>query len=408
MNKPLTYLRAPFAAHYQRGLSLIELMISLTIGLVLLLGVTTLIVQQSQTRDELDKSSRQIENGRYAMQILHDDIQHAGFYGKYYNIPAATTGMPDPCSTTLSVLDAALSYPVQGYNNALPTASFTCALDGVSSANNASNYLSGTDILVIRRVDTTNPTIPISSAIPGQYYLQATAGNHVVGTGSNTSVFNLLNNTLTNTGPADLRAMITRIYFISPCSVPANGSTSCTGTNDDNGHPIPTLKRLDLTAVGGTPTFTMTRLVEGIENMQLDYGVDGDTSILTLNPASSPTDGYPKSYCTDPDAIDSSGKPNTCITSNNLLSLTPPQVIDANHPSNISNWPNVMTVRINLLARSTECTVGYTDGKSYNLGLNGVASAPAPAVPCTNGDYKRHAFTQLVRLINPSGRRAQE
>lgn len=355
-----------FTSRSQRGLSLIELMISLTIGLILLLGITTLIVQQSQTRDELEKSSRQIENGRYAMQILHDDIEHAGFYGKYFNLTPPQGTLSDPCSMNTNILDQSMPLHIQGYNNALPTASFTCALDGVSSASNSLNYLAGTDLLVIRRVDTASFNNPAIAAA-GVIYLQATPASHVLATGPDTSVFTLNNSTATNTAPADLRAFITRIYFISPCSIPAGGGTSCTGVNDDNGHPTPTLKRLDLTATGGATSFTVTPLVEGIENMQLDYGIDTNS------------DGYPENY-------------STCSTST---------------PCTTTDWSNVMTIRVNLLARNTECTTGYTDSKSYDLG-GGAASAPTPAVPCTNGDYKRHVFTELIRAINPSGRRAQQ
>ncbi|MFA6902829.1 MAG: PilW family protein [Gallionellaceae bacterium] len=353
----------------QRGLSLIELMISLTIGMLLLLGITALIVQQSQTRTELEKSSRQIENGRYAIQILHDDIEHAGYYDKYFNIPQASavlaaTPLPDPCSTVATDLEAAMSLPVQGYDLSVspPTgAAFTCKLDGVNSASNANNHRPGTDILVIRRVATN--TTPKASAVAGQYYLQATPAEHLLATGTNTSVFTLTNNTTNDKSEASLRAYLTRIYFISPCSIPAGGGTSCTGAADDDGRPIPTLKRLELSSVGGAPTFTMTRLVEGIENMQLDYGLDADL------------DGYPD---------------------NNYATV----------PATSEEWSNVMTVRVNLLARNTECTTGHTDTKSYNLGAAGTFTAPASI--CPNGDFKRHVFTELVRVINPSGRRSQE
>lgn len=359
--KPFPISNFGLTSRGQHGLSLVELMISLTIGLILLLGISTLIVQQNQTRDELEKSSRQIENGRYAMQILRDDIQHAGFYGQYFNLPTPQTAQPDPCLTTpltgVVSLDDAMSLAVQGYNNALPATPFTCALDGANPANNASNYQAGTDILVIRRTDTS--AIPVGSAVADQIYLQSTTTNHVLGTGSDTSVFTLSNATAANTGIAPLRALVTHIYFISPCSVPAGGGTSCTGANDDDGRPIPTLKRLDLSVAGGAAVFTLTPLVEGIENMQLDYGIDGNT------------DGYPDSYATT-----------------------------------AADWTNVMAIRINLLARNTECTTGYTDTKSYNLGLAGAASAPAST--CTNGGYKRHVFSEVVRAINPSGRRAQQ
>ena len=66
----------------QAGLSLVELMISIAIGLALMAGITMLISQQSTASSELNKASRQIENGRYASQVLRDDIELAGYYGE--------------------------------------------------------------------------------------------------------------------------------------------------------------------------------------------------------------------------------------------------------------------------------------------------------------------------------------
>lgn len=116
--------------------------------------------------------------------------------------------------------------------------------------------------------------------------------------------------------------------------------------------------------------------------MQLDYGVDGDSTML---PASAPVDGYPDIYCSNPDTA------ATCQTPNNLPALS---------ATNPTNWANVMSVRVNLLARNTECTTGYADNKVYGMGLT------AQANTCTNGGYKRHVFSELVRAVNPSGRRA--
>ena len=64
---------------FQRGLSLIELMISITLGLIILASLSTLFVNQSRTRVELDKSSRMIDNGRYAMELLSNDLRLAGW-----------------------------------------------------------------------------------------------------------------------------------------------------------------------------------------------------------------------------------------------------------------------------------------------------------------------------------------
>ena len=47
-----------------RGMSLIELMVALAIGLILVAGLATLFANSSQSGNELEKSIRQMENGR--------------------------------------------------------------------------------------------------------------------------------------------------------------------------------------------------------------------------------------------------------------------------------------------------------------------------------------------------------
>lgn len=44
----------PCGMRYQRGITLVEWMVSITIGLILLAGLTTLIAQQSSTQAELE------------------------------------------------------------------------------------------------------------------------------------------------------------------------------------------------------------------------------------------------------------------------------------------------------------------------------------------------------------------
>ena len=178
----------------QRGLSLIELMISIAIGLILLAGVTSLIVQQSSARTELDKASRQIENGRYATQILRDAIEHAGYYGEFSSLPATPATLPDPCSTAIAGLDSGLPLHVQGYDSptSVPAPLSACLPDA--------NHLPGTDILVIRRADT--QATAVASAVANQVYLQTTQApqiapvtqtGYVLGTTATTpSVFTML------------------------------------------------------------------------------------------------------------------------------------------------------------------------------------------------------------------------
>ncbi|MDH4284690.1 MAG: PilW family protein [Gallionellaceae bacterium] len=301
-------------------------MISLTIGLILLAGITTLIVRQSTTRAELDKSSRQIENGRYAIQILSDDIEHAGLYGEYSPLNTITFNVPsDPCDTTIANLGwnsatPAIPVPVYGYTGTDATPS--CI----------TNRKSGTAILVVRRTDTSTAATPDGASA----YLQVSRCNTDISPFAlGTSGFTLRQKDCVASAP--LRKYIVRIYYISSCS-------NC-GTGADS---IPTLKMVEF-ASGAQTTIP---LVEGIENMQFDYGVD------TTN------DGSPDSYTTSPTS---------------------------------AQWDDVMAIRVSLLARNTEPTGGYADTKSYTLGSVAIAAA--------NDSYKRHVYSQLTRVVNASGRR---
>lgn len=64
-----------------RGFSLVELMVSLTIGLIILSAVSMLFVSSKKTYTSQDNLTRLQENARFAMQFLVKDIRMAGYYG---------------------------------------------------------------------------------------------------------------------------------------------------------------------------------------------------------------------------------------------------------------------------------------------------------------------------------------
>jgi len=341
----------PAAARTQGGLSLVELMISMTIGLVLLMGFTALLVRQSDSRDELEKSSRQIENGRYAMQLLHDDIEHAGFYGDYAPDASVILTLPaDPCSVAFGAANSGwdnnpMSVPLPLYGflggpvNPLPAGN-TCGL---------ANYQPGTAVLVVRRVTTDQLTTASPAFTATATYLQVSGCNSdnnvffVYGTGAAGNFALRQNNCVALSA---LRPYEVNVYYIASCDI-------C-GTDN-----IPTLK---LVQIGPTGVPTTIPLVEGIENMQFDYGLD--------------TSG--------------DGAPDTFVA--------------ALAPTDITNWQNVMAVRVSLLARNIDPTTGYADTKTYDLGSAGTVACGVGVnpQPC---NYKRHLYKEEIRLVNPSGRR---
>jgi hypothetical protein len=59
-----------------------------------------------------------------------------------------------------------------------------------------------------------------------------------------------------------------------------------------------------------------------------------------------------------------------------------------------------MAVRAYILARNVDATPGYADPKTYVFGAN-----PSFTPTGTDVQYRRHLYSETVRLNNPAGRR---
>jgi type IV pilus assembly protein PilW len=344
------------ASARQAGFSLVELMIAVTLGLLLVAGLAATFASSSRARDELERASQQIENGRYAMQVLGDDLRLAGYLGEFDLVQAAlaTPGTkPDPCATDIPTLNTALPLHIQGYDSG---AALSCLSD----------MKSNTDIVVVRRASTCVSGAACPTVVGAPYFQGSLCNNATeLGSPSGTNHYRLdtvaanLNRTWRDcTALAGTRLYLTRIYFLA--------------NNDVTGDGIPTLKRAELTTAHPTSptggTWTIVPIAQGIENLQLEYGIDTNN------------DGIPDADTADPDTY------GACFGA-----------------GCVANWQNVTSVKINLLARNTSISSEYTDTKTYSLGLlaNGSANTAGPF----NDRYKRHVFQAGVRLENPAGRR---
>ncbi len=327
------------------GLSLVELMVSMAIGLIILAAVTTVFVNTSASRTELERTSRQIENGRYAVEVLSDDLRLAGFAGElnFAALPALAALLPDPCSTDAAVWANALPFHVQGYDGG---AGALACVPGIQA---------GTDVVVVRRAKTCAAGVAgCEAATAGKPYLQVSLCDtemavtpYVLGL-QGPATFPLRRKDCKTA--AAVRQHLVHIYFISP--------------NNGSGQNVPTLKRMEFTGTG----FVETPLVEGIEQLSIEYGID-----WTSPAAAGVPDGIPDAYTADPTAY-------VCPTC-----------------TAVSNWTNVITVRFYLLARNIESSPGYIDAKTYNLG-------PVAVGPFGDG-FRRHVYSGLVRIVNPASRR---
>ncbi len=366
----------------QGGFTLAELMVGMTIGLIVLSGVTSAYVASSKAGRDSQSSAEQVENGRQALEFIAYDLRHAGYYGQLTNLPVAGGALPDPCETVnLAAMYQSLAFPVQAYDAPAATP-LTCLA--------ADDYVAGTDILVVRRVVSESLAV---TDVPqdGAIYLQASPMNgelqigddaNAIGTtfkadGSAASIFNRDGVTA-----APIHRYLVHIYFIAPCTMPDGGGDNCTGANDDGGNPIPTLKRLELSAAGGVAQMNIVPLVSGIENVQFDFGVDNLPATVDAI-TGLPGDGAPDCVDTDPGSGANAGVTGSCAMAN---------------PGTVEEWTNVVGVQAHLLARSYRPDSNYTDGKTYDLGLGLSALTPG-------GSYRRHAYSTAVRLTNLGGRR---
>lgn len=65
---------------HQTGLTLIELMVAMVIGLLIVIAVTAIYLSTAKNQRALERKSASEENGAYALQMLGRDIMNAGFY----------------------------------------------------------------------------------------------------------------------------------------------------------------------------------------------------------------------------------------------------------------------------------------------------------------------------------------
>jgi len=369
-------------------------MVAITIGLVLIAALISLFSDISRTNQEMAKVNRQIENARFAIQFLENDIIHAGYFAGFIPdfddltndaIPSEVpTNVPDPClpfSTPwdAAYIDAIFGIPLQAYNGS-PSANCNSVVQ---------NQQANTDVLIVRHANNCVPGDANCEAdLAGKLYFQYSrceierdAGTpYVLGT----SGFGLHERDCVGTSGAmpitagtvaNKRKFIQNLYYIRDFSMTA-------------GDGIPTLVRSEFDLSGGALQHQApVALVDGIEGVRIELGIDNisdsgaavdyTTAVNWVNPniLESPTnrgDGAPD------------GAFVHCTTSGAA-------------PCEDSDLINVVAVKIYVLVRATEASLGYTDTKTYTLG--GLSLGPF------NDGFKRHVYSKTVRLMNVAGRR---
>lgn len=380
-------VRSVFIHSVQAGFSLIELMVASTIGLLIMAAVLTLFLNVSRTNDEMAKTNTLIENGRFAIQLLQNDIVHAGFWDIYIpdfddltlptdQAPAEIPSeLPDPCLAYSSWPGAGnknedknlLGITVQVHDS-LPS-----ECDSVIT-----NRKIDTDILVVRHVDTCVAGIGGCEAeVGGKLYFQASrCESDAVPYVLDTSGHNLRQRNCTDIAPK--RRFISHIYYIRDYAV-------------TKGDGVPTLVRSELDLESGeVKARGAVALIDGIERFRVELGIDRiSDSGKDIIDEDSDKDLYRN-------AVEWADEDNLNSPTNRGDGV-PDEFFHCSGVCSVDRLINVVAVKLHLLVRSQTVTPGYVDGKTYKLGEQTIAAA--------KDGFKRHVFSTVVRLNNVSGRR---
>jgi len=263
----------------QGGLTLVEIMISITISLILLAGVAQIFFGNQQTYRVQEASSRIQENGRFAMHFLTKEIRMAGFTG---------------CASMANVTNIA---DVNNDDSADETGDFTTGgIDGREQAGLPIDITDtvalaladvnvGTDVLIIKRgtdtgvrltgnMGTINANIQVSAAAVNGMFLANDI--LIISDCEQTDIFaaNNVSNGAVTTTIAHSNAVnkgnnLSKLYDTSATIMKFENLTYYIANNIAG---VPSLYRRRL----ATNAIVTEELVNGIEDMEILYGEDTD------------------------------------------------------------------------------------------------------------------------------------
>ena len=280
---------------------MVELMVALALSMTLSVAVVSVFVNNSHSFTQDDNVARMQDDARHALREIAFDLSMAGHYAELH--------MPDVVTLDGSLAIGVDCGPVGEvnwmYRSVVPGTDDTLSLTALDNASNADvvaahsciaagELLEGTDVVSIKRVVGSQTAAPRDGGI----YLRT---NGTVG--------------LLYRSPAPAAAAIIgsdwefrpTIYFIRQyANAPGDG--------------IPTLCRKILNGAG--PSMVTECLATGIENLQIEYGIDTNED----------------------------GDPDTFIPSPTLTEMQ-----------------SVVTARVFVLARTTAIDTRYDNDKTYSI-----------------------------------------
>lgn len=258
-----------------RGLTLIELMIALTLSMLVLGVIIAILMGSRQTYRVNEAMTRMQDNARYAFQVLSRDIRGAGYFGCAGADVVPTNTLNGPTDFLYSFGRA-----IQGYE-ATGSSAWTPAPDG-----SITSPLGGTDIIVIRGVEGSDVNVPsytitAPSTAPGSTDDPKVPSASGLATGDVVLVSDCLAAAIFQITGMTAGAFYT-VGHVAGAGAPGN-ATKDLGKAYTGGKILKIATRVYYirTNADGRPALyrkagaaAAEEVVEGVENMQVQYGED--------------------------------------------------------------------------------------------------------------------------------------
>src|SRR5438309_5532374 len=347
------------------GLTLVELLLAMTIGAVMIFGATQVYVDSRKAYAVNETTERLQENARYALSVLEPDIRMSGYWG-LTNVSDGITGIAQPtdaqsalgapaastCGVNFPLL---LGFPVQGTNDSYAA---TCAANSAAMPN--------ADTITVRRASAV--TVPPATA-DGPLRIRSTRTSGLLVT--------VITGAFCQDVNAQINNLIVNLYYVDQSSSQAG---------------VPSLRRKALNfgpGPGFAPLFQDDEIVPGVEDLQVQYGVD-------LSGGAGAASGAATEYL------------NAGATLTNLL-------------TNAAAPAQIVAVRIWLLVRSDAPEAGFTDDHTYEYGdrllpgttgdLTSVADSTKAYQPSLSADnsftgvkhYRHLLVSKTIQIRNALG-----
>lgn len=339
--------RRPLAS--EAGITLVEMLVAMVVGLILAGGIYQIFVGSSESYRMNTQLARIQENGRFAMQILRQEIRGAGYLGcaqdagQFFSTLNSGTTVQDFIYSYGNAIQGFESTKNDAYEWQNGTGTFGInelgAATGIAVANAAERPLMGSDIVIIRGVSN-DSNLVLDERMPDTSAVLKIAGDEAAlnkGGGDILLVTDCQGATLFQSSGYKFSTGEHHIEHNTGGSVSPGNSQKQLGHTYEEGAEIFFIRTVIYylrNNPAGQPALYMkenfndaVEIVDGVESMQVRYGEDtnGDGGV----------DVY----------------------------------VNAN---GVTNWANVRSVRIGLLLRSpAEIARGPVDNNAYDVSGDG-------------------------------------